>query len=220
MGKITIGSIIIGSLILVGMASCGGGRGVDEIQSQAYTNGLTALFSDTGKLTGRVVFPSEYSQHSIRFSLGPLTFVTHPDGRFLVARIPTGTHRFIVLMQGYEPIHRTVTIAEGKTTQLQQMALKQARGLVFGRLVNQYGQQAGGIRVQLDPLGGVNLSDPQGFFRFDGVEAGNHLLRINDSRFSPNVKHFVMEANQRLNLGVITVVRLPGSGGKTAKLDQ
>lgn len=215
----TLRRTLICCMALLFLGACGGKWGGDDVPFQPYTNALTAFFSDTGNLSGRVLFPSEFSQHSIRFSLGEFTFVTHPDGRFRISRIPTGTHRFIVNMQGYEPIRQTVTISRGNTTRLEQMAMVQARGLVFGRLINQSGNIAAGIRVQLDPLGGVGLSDHRGVFRFDGVKAGHHLLKIDDSRFTPKVKRFVMEANEHRNLGVITVIRLPGSSRRTAKLD-
>lgn len=207
-------------MALLFLGACGGKWGGDEVPFQPYSNALTALFSATGGLSGRVLFPSEYSQHSIRFSLGHLTFVTHPDGRFRISRIPAGTLRFTVNMQGYEPIQQTVTISSGSMTRLKQMALVLARGLVFGRLIHQSGTIAEGIRVQLAPLGGVGLSDNLGVFRFDGVKAGRHFLMIDDSRFSPKVKRFVLEANERLNLGVITVIHLPGFNRRTAKLDQ
>lgn len=209
---------LICGMALLFLGSCGGKWGVDEVPSQPYTNALTALFSDTGGLSGRVLFPSEFSQHSIRFSLGNFTFVTHSDGRFRVSRIPAGALRFTVNMQGYEPIVRTVTISGGSMTRLKEISLLQTRGLVFGRLITQSGDIAGGIRLQLTPLGGVGLSDNQGVFRFDGVKAGRHLLKIDDARFSPKVKSFVMEANERLNLGLITVFRLPGANQRTAKL--
>ena len=216
----TLRRTLICFLALLLLGACGGKWGRDEVPFQPYTNALTAFFSDTGDLSGKVLFPSDFSQHSIRFSLGQFTFVTHPDGRFRISRIPTGAHRFRVNMQGYEPILQTVTISKGSTTRLNQMALVQARGLVFGRLINQSGNIAAGIRLQLVPLGGSGLSDRQGVFRFDGVKAGNHLLKIDDSRYSPRVKRFVMEANERRDLGVITVFRLPGTSRRTAKLDR
>lgn len=217
--KMILHRTLICGMALLFLGACDGKWGRDEVPFQPYSNALTALFSDTGDLSGRILFPSEYSQHSIRFFLGKFTFVTNPDGRFRISRIPAGILRFTVNMHGYEPIQQAVTISGGSMTRLKQMALIQARGLVFGRLINQSGSIAEGIRVQLAPLGGVSLSDNHGVFRFDGVKAGNHLLRIDDSRFSPKVKRFVMEANQHLNLGVITVIRLPGSDRRTAKLD-
>ena len=210
---------LFGCLALLFLGACGGKWGGDEVPFQPYTNALTALFADTGDLSGKVLFPSEFSQHSIRFSLGEFTFVTHPDGRFRISRIPTGAYRFIVNMHGYEPIHQTVEISRGNTTRLNPMALVQARGLVFGRLINQSGNIAAGIRLQLAPFGGVGQSDQRGVFRFDGVKAGIHLLKIDDARFSPQEKRFVTKANERRNLGVITVFRLPGSSRRTAKLD-
>ena len=211
---------ILASVCVIALASCGSGGGQGDIPTQPFTNALTAIHTETGELTGRILFPSEYAQHSIRFSLGAVTFVTHPDGRFHITRVPAGKHRLQVRMKGYEPVRRTLTISGGGQMRLNPVRLVQARGWVLGRLVNQKGRSARGLTVNLDPEGGVTVTDNDGIFQFLGVSAGEHVFRVRDSRYFAGNKRFALIPNEKKNLGNIMVYRLIRTNQPTARLEQ
>lgn len=212
-------SIILSLSSILILGACNVMWGGGEIPYQPYTNILSSLGSDTGNLSSRILFPSEYTQRSIRFSVNGITFVTHPDGRFRISRLPVGNNRLSIKIKGYEPVERNVLISDGEMAVLKDVALSPARGMVLGQLVNNKGVKAHGIQVQLDSNGGVGVSDRNGIFRFMGVPSGEHLLLINDPRFSPSTRKFALLVNEHRNLGTIMVQRVGRSYQKTAQLD-
>ena len=121
-------------------------------------------------------------------------------------------------MKGYEPVRRTLTVSGGQPVRLKPVRLVQARGLVLGRLINQKGLSAKGLTVNLEPEGGVTVTDKDGIFQFLGVSAGEHLLRLRDSRYFAGNKHFALNPNEKRNLGNITVYRQYRTNQPTAKL--
>ncbi len=189
----------------LGLTACTPSEDGPEIPAQPYINALTAMGTPTGELTGQILFSSEYAQHSIRFSLDHVTFVTHPDGRFHIARIPAGQHLLKARIKGYEPVSLPVAVPAGGRLVLEPLALVQARGLVLGRLVREKGLSAKGLKVRLDPNDGVEITDSEGIFQFLGVSAGEHVLRVRDHRYFAGNTRFRLKANERRNLGNIRV---------------
>lgn len=212
------GLLLIASICLLPLAGCDSSPHRGDIPAQPFANALVALQGGSGDLRGRILFPSEFAQHSIRFSLGGVTFVTHPDGRFHVTRIPAGDHLLRVRIKGYEPVARPVRIAEGGNLQLHAISMVQARGRVLGRLVNRKGGSVSGVEVHLHPEGGVTVTDKEGIFQFLGVSAGDHTLRVKDKNYFAGNQHFSVKANHRRNLGNITVYRQSRSNAPTARL--
>lgn len=200
------------------LAACDTGGDSGDIPAQSYVNGLTAVISDTGDLRGQILFPSEYAQHSIRFALDEVTFVTHPDGRFRVSHVPAGDHWLHVHIKGYEPVRRAVVVAKGDALVLPPLRLVEARGKVLGRLVSDQGRSAEGVEVRLVPDDGVAVSDGDGIFQFLGVGAGDHTLVVKDPRFFAGNQHFSLTANERRNLGNIRVYRQTRGEPRTARL--
>jgi len=192
-----------------------GGSGGD-VPAQSYVNGLTAVVSRTGNLRGQILFPSEYAQHSIRFTVDEVTFVTHPDGRFRISNIPSGEHRLDVRIKGYEPVRIAVAVGDGQTLALDALRLKEARGKVIGRLVQDKGTSAEGVELQLVPEDGVATTDGDGIFQFLGVSAGEHTLRVKDPRYFAGNQHFKLSSNERRNLGNIRVYRQTRGDPRTA----
>ncbi len=204
--------------LLLGLTGCYGDSEGDAITAQPYSNVLSALREDTGEVSGRIVFPSEFSQHSIRFSLGGIAFVTHPDGRFRITRVPAGEHILQVHIKGYQPLRQRVGVRAGTAQTLPAFSLAPARGVVRGKLVTPKGVNAGGVQVQLDPNGGVNVTDALGHFQFVGVSAGHYDLRINDTRFAGAMHRVTLRENERHNLGIITVFEKSHPAEPTAQL--
>src|SRR3972149_8342764 len=95
-------AILIAALCALALTGCDLGGGGGDVPAQTFVNGLTAAVSQTGQLRGQIVFPSEYAQHSIRFALDDVTFVTHPDGRVHLSNVPVGQHWLDVRIKGYE----------------------------------------------------------------------------------------------------------------------
>lgn len=215
MKKLAILAALLGTVVFVG---CDLGSGGGDVAAQSYVNGLVAMVSRTGDLRGQILFPSEYAQHSITFALDNVTFVTHPDGRFLVTHIPVGDYHLKVAMKGYEPVSEPVHVEGNKEVVLSPMRLVEARGRVLGRLVRAKGGSAEGVEVHLSPDDSVATTDSDGIFQFLGVSAGPHTLMVKDPRFFTSNQHFDLANNQRRNLGNIRVFRQVREDPQTARL--
>ena len=213
MNKVVLLLFLVTSL---GVAGCWQSTDMGDVPAQSYQNALSALETDNGNLFGQILFPSEFAQHSIRFSLDSLTFVTQPDGRFFIKRIPVGTHTLQVEIKGYESVYRSFDVAEDAQEKMRVFRLKEARGLVSGRLVKERGSMAEGIEVHLEPDGGVTLTNREGVFSFIGISAGKHVLKIRDPLYFTGNKHFNLISNEKRNLGTIKVFRQSRLNGKTA----
>jgi len=180
----------------------------DSIPAQFYSAHLAERDVKTGSVSGIVSFPSEYSQRSTTFELSGKTFVTTPDGRFTVERIPPGKYLFSVNVRGYDPYQTTISIVAGRNKGLKGITLRMARSKVAGRLVHPDGTSAQGITVMLSPNGGTAITDKDGVFQFMGVPTGNHTLQISDSRYMATSRMIVtVKPAKHLNLGVISVIR-------------
>jgi hypothetical protein len=191
----------------LGVAGCGAGGLSSDIPGQNYVNSLVAMTLETGDIAGRVLFPSEYDQRSALFGLDHLTFVTYPDGRFRIRRVPVGVHRLTLSVKGFEPVEAAVTVEKGRVVQVAPLRLVKARGRVLGRLVDDKGRSAAGLQLVLGPLGTATRSDTDGIFQFIGVTTGEHILVVNDPVFFSGNKRFQLESNERRNLGIIRVYR-------------
>lgn len=189
------------------LPACDGDSGQQDLPSQNYVDALTALAQPTGDLEGQILFPSEYSQHSIRFTLDALTFVTHPDGRFRIKRVPAGSRRISIRIKGYEPVESTFELKSGGQLALDAMRLVQARGRVLGRLVTNNGRSAEGVRVRMEPDQGAVVSDMDGIFQFHGVGSGKHMLVFRDQVYFAGNVHIELIPNETRNLGNIRVYR-------------
>ncbi|MEE8554657.1 MAG: hypothetical protein V3T00_02265, partial [bacterium] len=121
--------------VLVAIAACERVIGMEDVPSQSYNTLLDALGEDWGSLRGQIFFPSEYTQRSVAFRVDDRQFVTHPDGRFHIIRIPSGAHRFAVSVKGFEPVDNEIAVATDEENRLSDVRLALARGQVIGRLV-------------------------------------------------------------------------------------
>jgi hypothetical protein len=202
------------------LAGCDVGGHGGDVPAQTYVNGLTAVVSRTGDLRGQILFPSEFAQHSIRFTLNEVTFVTHPDGRFHVSNVPAGEHWLDVHIKGYEPLHVAVPVTDGGLLTLDPLRLVDARGKVLGRLVGEKGGSAEGVEVRLVPDDGVAVTDGDGIFQFLGVSAGTHTLMVKDPRFFAGNQHFTLGSNEARNLGNIRVYPQTRGALRTARLQE
>jgi hypothetical protein len=210
--------LLLAVVCALAFGGCDLSGGGGDVPAQSYVNGLTAVLSSTGDLRGQILFPSEYAQHSIRFALDQVTFVTHPDGRFHIAHIPAGDHWLDVRAKGYEPVRLPVAVSEGQVLSLTALRLKEARGKVLGRLVLDKGSSAEGVELHLVPDDGLAVTDGDGIFQFLGVSAGDHTLMVKDPRFFASNQHFKISSNERRNLGNIRVYRQTRGDPRTASL--
>lgn len=215
MKKLAIVAALLGTVVFVG---CDLGAGGGDVSAQSYVNGLVAMVTQTGDLRGQILFPSEYAQHSVTFALDDVTFVTHPDGRFLVTHIPTGSYHLTVTTKGYEPVSEPVKVINGEEVALAPVHLVEARGRVLGRLVQAKGGSAEGVEVHLSPGNSVAMTDGDGIFQFLGVSAGEHTLMVKDPRFFAGNQHFKLTNDESRNLGNIRVYRQVRGDPQTARL--
>ena len=203
--------ILCGLAIASALSSCDSARGTEEVPAQDYASLPQVLGHETGSLSGQIRFPSEYTQRSVTVQLGESSFVTHPDGRFRITRIPAGTHRFAVRVKGFEPVERELKVLAEQNLALTPMQLALARGQVLGRAVFVDGQSASQLPLRLDPMGGTTQSDHDGIFKFVGVYTGEHALLVEDKRFYTKALTFRVNGNESLNLGIVQVFRRAGA---------
>jgi hypothetical protein len=193
------------------LSSCESAPGAEQVPAQDYASLPQVLGRETGSISGQIRFPSEYTQRSVTVQLGESFFVTHPDGRFHITRIPAGMHRFAVRVKGFEPIEQELKVSPGHNLTVSPMRLALARGQVLGRLVFLDGQSASRLALRLDPAGGIALSDNDGIFRFVGVYSGEHELLIDDSRYYTKALTFQVHGSESHNLGIVQVFRRAGA---------
>ena len=196
--------------IVLLLAACGGVPDEYRLPSQEFAKVLELNGRESGTLYGRILFSSAYTQRSVRFTLGGRTFITQPDGRFLVELIPAGSHKLSILVKNYEPISQEIRIngeipVEGGTWRL-----KMARGKVIGRLVAENGASASDVEMRLLPLGELAKTDADGIFQFIGVNSGQHVLRVMDSQYFTYNREFSLNIGEQRNLGNIKVFRKVG----------
>jgi hypothetical protein len=203
--------VLCGLAIGAALSSCNSAPGTEEVPSQDYASLPQVLGHETGSLSGQIRFPSEYTQRSVTVQLGDSSFVTHPDGRFRITRIPAGPHRFAVRVKGFEPIEQELKVFPEQNLGLTPMRLALARGQVLGRVVFVDGQSASQLPLRLDPMGGITQSDHDGIFKFVGVYSGEHALTIEDKRFYTKAVTFRLNGNESRNLGIVQVFRRAGS---------
>lgn len=205
-GKILLGLVAIPALF----SGCEPGSGTEEVPAQAFATLPEVIGHETGSLAGLVLFPSEYTQRSVSIRLDANTFVTHPDGRFQITRIPAGKHRLSVQVPGFQPMVQDVTVAVDETATVKPFRLALARGVVLGRLVFLDGGSAAELAVKLAPAGGQTRSDHDGIFQFVGVSAGRHELLIDDARYYTKSVALELGPNEKRNLGIVNVFRRAG----------
>lgn len=192
------------------LAGCGDLPDEYRLPTQEFAKILELDGRDSGTLFGRILFPSAYTQRSVRFSLSDRTFVSQPDGRFVVENIPVGNHKLFIQVKNYEPISQAVAIGKEAAVQAGPWRLKLARGKVIGRLVGENGKSAPNVEMRLVPLGGLAKTDSDGIFQFIGVNSGNHTLRVMDSQFFTYNRQFSLYKGEQRNLGNIKVFRKAG----------
>ena len=192
------------------LSGCERVSGMEEVPAQTFATLPEVLGRETGSLAGQVFFPSEYTQRSVSIRLDGNTFVTHPDGRFFVTRIPAGKHVLSVQVKGFEPIERKVEVLPDKTGAVGEVRLALARGTVLGRLVFLDGASAQQLPVRLEPMGGQTTTDSDGIFKFIGVSTGQHQLLIEDPRYYTKALTVKLKPSETRNLGIVNVFRRAG----------
>lgn len=213
------------SFVLVGLvwilSGCDGVPDEYRLPAQEFAKVLELKGRDAGTFYGRVLFPSAYTQRSVRFSLGGRRFVTQPDGYFLIERIPAGTHTLSIQVKNYEPIAHEVVVAGDDAVQGGPWRLKMARGRVIGRLVGDNGKSAMGVAIRLSPLGDLTKTDSDGIFQFIGVNSGDHTLAVTDPQYFTYNRDFSLSIGEERNLGNIKVFLKAGSKlPRTAAMDR
>ena len=192
----------------------------DGVPMQSFANPLEVFGKDTGSLTGQILFPSEYSQRSVLFLVDDEMFVTHPDGRFHVGWLPPGRHILSVRVKGFEPLERPFVLQPDGELRIKPLNLRMARGQVIGRLIYDDGKSATDIRLRLNPMGGITATDNDGIFTFIGVNAGNHSLSVEDTRYYAVARKFKLAPDEHRNLGLIRVARRSRQLTGKLRLDQ
>src|SRR5574341_1905266 len=201
------------ALVLAGVFGCNRQSEFTDIPAQSYTSRLNLLGKGGGSLTGRLVFPSEYTQRSAVFFVDGVKFTTQPDGRFHVTSVPVGAHELRVQMQGFEPVTAPVAVADKQEASVGVLKLRMARGVVIGRLVDPQGRSASGVSVSLKPHGGSTYSDQDGIFQFMGVGPGDLTLAVADPYFAQRGMQFRLGQDERRNLAIspVPIISAPRS---------
>ncbi|MDH5751329.1 MAG: hypothetical protein OEZ59_02790 [Deltaproteobacteria bacterium] len=197
--------LVISALLVLG--GCDKGAGNEDIPAQNFGHSIDTLGKETGELTGRIQFPTEYSQRSAMFNIGEISFVTHPDGRFRLKGLPRGRHQLQVRINGYEKMEVSFDILPDEVTELANLNIQEAKGRVLGRLVDGNGKSASGLALRLSPSEKVVTTDNDGIFQFLGVGQGRHVITLQDPVFFTANRHLRLGGNETQNLGNIEVFR-------------
>lgn len=193
------------------LASCESGPEGYQIPPQSFAKPLGDGGAERGTFFGKILFSSEYNQRSVVFQIGGRSFVTQPDGRFVVEEIPVGEHWLKAQAKGYEPIAHRFVVKKGRYLHAGDLALRMARGGVVGRLVSETGQSAAEVSVKLAPTGDLAHTDRDGIFQFIAVNKGDHILTISDDQFFTYKRNFSLASGEQRNLGNIQVFRRAGA---------
>lgn len=199
--------------MLVALVACERSVAVTDVPAQHFASLLQSLGEPSGELSGQVLFPSEYAQRSVVLHVDSTPFVTHPDGRFRIVRVPAGIHRLVVHAIGFEPLKRTVAVPKDGAVRLEALRLNVARGRVFGRLVYLDGDAAGDMPIRLEPGGVSTTTGADGIFQFVGVPGGDYVMELVDPRFYTKALRFDLPSGGARNLGVLNVFRRANADG-------
>lgn len=199
--------------LLLLLAGCSRPAETHGVRAQQYGRLFEHVGVDTGAIYGRILFPSAYLQRSALIQLDGRSFVSNPDGRFLIEEIPAGAHEMTLHLKGFEPVRRRIAVAADRYNPAGELHLILARGLVIGRTVDERGRSAVDIPVRLTPTNETVLTDKDGIFQFVGVNAGAHELDIADERYFMPLQRFDLEPGEQRNLGIISVSRVSRPAG-------
>lgn len=86
--------------------------------------------ADVGSISGLVFSASKAPLNNVTVSAGGETTVTNQDGYFVLAEVPEGEQVVTVALTGWMSTFRTVTVREGQTTHLPDLALVPAQTAV------------------------------------------------------------------------------------------
>ncbi len=205
--------VCLAAALLLLLAGCSRPAETYGVRAQQYGRLFEYFGADTGTVYGRILFPSEYLQRSALLVIDGNAFVSNLDGRFLIEDVPEGSHALSLHLKGFEPMQRRITVLPDRYNPAGELHLILARGLVIGRTVDEKGQSAVDIPVQLSPTNETVLTDKDGIFQFVGVNAGEHLLEIPDERYFMPLQRFDLERGEQRNLGIISVSRVSRPAG-------
>ncbi|MGC8641542.1 MAG: carboxypeptidase-like regulatory domain-containing protein, partial [Isosphaeraceae bacterium] len=171
-------------------------------REQSRTTVVTLDLKPAGRISGRVVLADgkpvvgaevevwslrqgSYRVFPVRFEGGPVR--TGPDGSFRApaALLPGARYRALIRAQGFRPILTGWITPEGKANavaNLPDTVLKPPASL-SGRVVDRQRRPVAGAEVLAAGQAISALSDSQGEFRLDGLEAGPTLLVVRRDGF-------------------------------------
>ena len=122
-----------------------------------YAGALSA--QATGTVAGRVVDASTLGPISgAMVSVAGTGGITGDDGRFLIMRVPAGTHQLRVILIGFAEVSREVTVVAGQTVTLDLQLESEAVGLGEIVVTSSYDTQA-----QRDLTGVIETVSPAEF---------------------------------------------------------
>jgi len=165
--------------------------------------------SKTGSVGGTVLDDRgagiESSSVSVR---GHVEALAHPDGSFLLERVPAGTHTVFAKAPGFATDSQQVLVSRGGTSSvhfvLSEAGLVIARGMVSGTVTDTRAYGVGWALVTLKENPRAAMTDPQGHFSIKGVPVGTYTLRVSIVGFAKATMDTV-----RVEEGRTTTVDVP-----------
>ena len=164
----------------------------------------------TGAVSGTVLDEHGVCVESSRVSARGIHGQTlaHPDGSFLLEKVPAGTHTVFANAPGFVPDSQQVLVSRGGTSSvhfvLSEAGLVVARGTISGTIVDPRGYEVGWALVTLKESPRAAMTDPQGHFSINRVPVGIYTLRVSLVGFARATRDTV-----RVEEGRTTTVDVP-----------
>lgn len=184
--------------------------------------GTGAAQAVAGTITGTVVDQSTgltLAGAAVEIESLGLATITDNTGRFLLVRIPAGSHRLAVRYLGYGEEVRTVDVAGGSVTEMRVDLVADAIELSGVTVVGRRAGQAAALNQQLNALNITNVVASDQIGRFPDANVGDALKRIpgivvtqdqGEARFG-----IIRGTEPRLNSITVNGERIPSAEAET-----
>lgn len=140
-----------------------------------------------------------YALDDVQVSIGAIQSTTNILGYYQLNGVEQGDQTIVALKSGYNEYSGTVTVVADKYTWFDiKMTPQEQVGTVQGHLTNRYtGAAIKGATVWI-PHSYKTTTDEDGFYQFQGVSAGPHLIRAKCDGYAENMIPLYLNAGETL----------------------
>ncbi len=201
---------------------------VSESKEFLVSSGATAtitfelILSNYATLTGRITNSStDVPIYNAKCSLssGGFEDYTDSDGKFAIARIPSGAYSITITAAGYQTKSQVSTLTAGQKTDFNISLIPGDGAVSKGVITGTIKDIKNGLLIQdavchLNPEGLQKISDATGKYRFDNIDSGSHTITISFSGYDTifSTCNLSSGATVYLNFGLVLLSTGPTPG--------